>query len=442
MKSSLNDNFCSSPWFHIRVSPNGDLSRCRWEGTDKKVEAHNIANTSMIEYMNSNSMSELRTAMLSGEAHEVCKECRYEESHNKVSGRQRQLLKSGIRLDNFDKTFCSSPHWEQFVYSNENQGRSTNLPVDLQIDLGNTCNSACIMCAPPYSSRLAADFIKLHVIEPTLFKEYNLSANWSDNTTLVNKFVSELSDNPHIKYIHFIGGETLYLRGFYAICNQLISNGLSQTITIGTTTNCTIFTPELTNIIHNFKHVHLGLSIESFHPINDYVRWPSDINAVKININKFLDLRKQTGANLSLRITPNLFTIYHIDTIFEFMIENNIIAESCNILRYPSCLRVELLPKEIIKTVLIKIDAVIEKYALTKSNQAIINRRSDMLVDTVISEVIFEYKYLLETCQLPDDYEQERYNLVKYIRAFEQIRNNKILDYLPEYEEFLRSYGY
>ena len=60
----------------------------------------------------------------------------------------------------------------------------------------------------------------------------------------------------------------------------------------------------------------------------------------------------------------------------------------------------------------------------------------------MISDVIFEYKHLLETYQLPENIEEERYNLVKFIKAFENLRNNTILSYLPEYEEFLRSYGY
>jgi hypothetical protein len=60
----------------------------------------------------------------------------------------------------------------------------------------------------------------------------------------------------------------------------------------------------------------------------------------------------------------------------------------------------------------------------------------------VIADIVFEYKNLLTKMKIPDNVEDERYNMVKFIKAFESIRNNKILDYLPEYEEFLRSYDY
>lgn len=437
----LKDTFCSSPWFHIRINPAGDYVPCRWDFSITTT-SQNITNTSLAEYINSDVMRSLRLDLLTGKDPSTCQSCRNEDLYGKVSGRQRQLLKSAIRLESFEKTLCASPHWNNFEYSLNNQGYTNNLPVDLQIDLGNTCNSSCVMCYPIYSSRLITDYKKLHKIEPDLFYDPTPISNWSDNPLLVDKFVTELSDIPDIKYIHFLGGETLYLKSFYTICNKLIERGLAQNISIGTTTNCTIYTPELEYIIKNFKHVHLGLSVEAINPINDYIRYPSQIHSIVDNIEKFIAMREHTDLHLSLRITPSIFTIFHIDTLFDFMIKNNIIAESCNLLQDPSCLRIELLPKDLVDLILHKIDDIIKKYDLSKPSQSLINRRNDNIKNAVIADVIFEYKYLLENMQKPKDAEQERYNLIKFIKAFESLRNNNILDYLPEYEKFLRSYGY
>ncbi len=437
----LKDTFCSSPWFHLRIDPAGNYLPCRWDTSFTK-SSHNISNTSLSEYMNSDVMNSLRTQLLNGEDPNICGSCRYEDKQHKVSGRRRQLLKSAIDIENFDKTLCGSPQWDQFLYSHNNQGKTYNQPLDLQIDLGNTCNSSCIMCTPTYSSKLYSEYVKMNAIEPLLFKLTGKFSNWADDPALIDKFIRELYLIPSIKYIHFLGGETLYLKSFYDICNQLIANGSAKNISLGTTTNCTIYNSELESIIKGFKHVHLGLSIESLHPINDYIRWPSKMNIILDNIRKFILLREQTGLHLSLRITPSIFSIYHIDTIFEFMIENSIIAESCNILQEPSYLRLELLPKNIIEQILDKINIIIDKHNLIPNNQAIINRRREDLINPVIVDVIFEYKYLLETYQAPHDIEKNRYDLVKFIKAFESLHKNNILDYLPEYEKFLRSYGY
>jgi hypothetical protein len=165
--------------------------------------------------MNSDIMQGIRASLLDGDKLPMCSACHYEDSNNKVSGRQRQLLKSAININNFDKTFCSSPHWSIFEDTYANGWHSDYQPVDLQIDLGNTCNSACIMCSPTYSSKLGTDYNKLHILEPSIFKIHEHFKNWTDDPVLVDKFVSELSAIPNIRYIHFLGGETLYLKSFY-----------------------------------------------------------------------------------------------------------------------------------------------------------------------------------------------------------------------------------
>lgn len=437
----LKDTFCSSPWFHIRIDPQGNYLPCRWSST-YEISSHNISNTTMVDYLNSPTMLSLRASMLDGQAPNICSACYYEDSNNKISGRQKQLLKSAITVNNFEKSFCSSPHWLLFEYSADRRGQTDHSPVDLQIDLGNTCNSACIMCSPTYSSKLATDYVKLNQIEPELFQKYPNLVNWSDDQKLVSKFVGEISQNPNIKYIHFLGGETLYLKSFYEICNQLIMSGYSKNINIGTTTNCTVYNAQLEKIIKEFKHVHLGLSIESFHMVNDYIRYPSDIDMIWDNIEKFLELRKQTGLHLSLRITPNILSIYHIDSVFEFMLDNKITAESCNILHEPSCLRIELLPDNLRQEIISKIDKLIAHYGLLDSGEIIVNRRRDDLVDPVINSIIFEYRNFLKTYQQPKMVEEDRYKLVKFLKSFELLRKNSILNYLPEYEEFFRTYGY
>jgi MoaA/NifB/PqqE/SkfB family radical SAM enzyme len=441
MTSSLKDNFCSSPWFHIRINPEGNYVPCRWDFS-LTMSSYNVKNTSLSGYMNSEVMKSLRMDLLDGKSSNTCQSCRNDEQYGKVNGRQRQLLKSAINLDNFEKTLCASPHWNWFDRSYKNQGSTDNLPVDLQIDLGNTCNSACIMCYPISSSRLITDYKKLHKIEPLLFYDPTAISNWTDDPILVDKFVDELAGIPDIKYIHFLGGETLYLKSFYTICNKLIERDIAKNVSIGTTTNCTVYTPELENIIKNFKHVHLGLSVEAIHPINNYVRWPSQIDNVVDVMKKFIALRETTDLHLSLRITPSVLTISHIDTLFEFMIENSVIAESCNLLQDPSCLKIELLTTDLINHIVSKIDKIIAQYQLSEPTQNLINRRNDHIKNLVIADIVFEYKNLLTKIKIPNNVEDERYNMVKFIKAFESIRNNKILDYLPEYEEFLRSYDY
>lgn len=432
------ETFCSSPWFHLRISYDGSFRECRW--SERSTSPHNFKDTSVMEYYNSEQMSNLRTKLLSGEKPDICKKCYYEDTFDKLSGRKRQLLKSGVIENHFDLSLRNSPHFDIFKYSAENAGQANYYPVDLQIDLGNTCNSACIMCTPMSSSKLAADYIKLNKITPELFDLPVKYKSWTQDPNLLDRFVKEISEISHLKYVHFIGGETLYDPAFYKICDKLIETGISKEIVIGATTNGTLYDDKIEKIITNFKGFHLGVSIESVTELNDYIRYPSQIVPTLENIKKFLSLRERSNLYVSLRITPNIFTIYELDKLIEFMIRHNVIAESCNILNNPDVLKMELLPNDIRIETIDKIRSVINKYNLSKAN--IINVRVPSSIVQVLSDVAIDYLTFLESYKVPDNAEELRFRLVKFLKSFESIRGNSIIDYAPRYTEFLRSYGY
>jgi len=434
----LKNSFCSSPWFHLRLTYDGGFEECRWFKNPQSDV--NIATTSIMEFYNHDRMRSLRSDLLGGKSVAGCSSCYYEDKFDKVSGRKRQLLKSAIDVDNFALTARSSPHYAEFLHSQNTQGLSQYHIADLQIDLGNICNSACIMCDPKASSRLEQDYIQLHKFNPVQFAQPEHYRSWTRDPETVKKFVQEVANFKDLKYIHFLGGETLYDPAFYSICEQLIESGISQNVIVGTTTNGTIYDERVEKLIKQFKEFHLGISIESVTELNDYIRYPGKINEIKANIDRFLKLRADSKLYISLRITPNVFTISQLDLLFEYMIENNVIAESCNILYKPECLRIELMPPEIRNSIVARLDALIEKYQLSKTNHINI-RRSDLISDVIANNII-EYRDLIKNYTVPTDVEVLRQQLVTFIKSFESIRNNTILDYLPEYEQFLRAYGY
>lgn len=431
--------FCSSPWFHMRLTYDGSYESCRWAKNPQRN--HKFQTETIIQYYNSDQMQSLRQQLLNGESPEHCSTCYYEESYDKINGRRRQLAKSAIDTNNFSTTLRSSPHYKNFEYSCNNNGEANMAPVDLQIELGNTCNSACIMCGPEASSKLEKEYKKLHKINAKLFQNPNVPDLWTDDPALVDRFVDELINMPSIRYIHFLGGETLYAKSFYTICEKLIQKNLAKDIIIGTTTNGTIFDKRIKNLIQNFKQFHLGISIESVTNLNDYIRYPGKIDKILKNINKFLQLRKTNpGLYTSLRITPNIFTVYELDKMFTFMLENHVIAESCNILYRPEHLRMELLPDDIREEIKQKIEKIINKYELNKTD--IVNIRRTDKIDQVTANTILDYYKFICSYEIPENAEKSRHNLISFLKAFETVRNNSILDYAPRYEKFLRHYGY
>jgi sulfatase maturation enzyme AslB (radical SAM superfamily) len=431
----LKDTFCSSPWFHVRVTYDGSFEKCRWVKSSNHTS--NIQQTSLLQYFTGEEMNQFRSDFVQGKSVPDCATCYYQDQFGKVSGRQKQLLKSAVRTDDFTNSLLSSPHREDFIHSNSHNGATTRAPTDLQIDLGNLCNSACIMCDPVASSRLTQDYNKLSQRSSLFVKPVNYQS-WTENDTVLSTLLKQITD---VKYIHLLGGETLYNQAFYKICNHLINSGNSAQVIMGTTTNGTIYTTELEQIIPQFEEFHLGISIETVSKLNDYVRYPSDIQTVLANIDRFIALRERyTGLHLTLRITPNLFTVYEIDQLFEYMIARRITAESCNILHKPECLRMELLPKDIRSEVIEKLENLINKYSLTKHH--VTNVRNPHLVDQVNADTIIDYVEFLKNYQEPDNRALLEQQLVEFLKSFESLRNNSILDYAPRYTDFLRRIGY
>jgi sulfatase maturation enzyme AslB (radical SAM superfamily) len=258
---------------------------------------------------------------------------------------------------------------------------------------------------------------------------------------LVDRFVAELAAIPNLRYIHFLGGETLYEEAFYIICERLIDLDIAKNVIVGTTTNGTIYNERIRRFVENFKQFHLGISIESITELNDYIRWPGRIDSILPNIDKFLNLRNvNPGLYISLRVTPNVFSVYEIDKLFVYMIENRVIAESCNILNDPPHLRMELIPDDIRAEIKQKLEILIDYYDLTK--QEIVNiRRADQINQTMANVVLDYYQFICDYIT-PVDVEQSRHNLIDFIKAFETIRGNSILQHVPRYEKFLRHYGY
>lgn len=444
----LKNTFCSAPWINLRVNYEGDFIPCRymWEFNDnyeKDQKRYNIADVSMLEYWNSDEQRQLRSTFVNGKEHSMCRDCKYDEQNNNFNGRLRNLNHSGISVDDFESSLVSSPYYPQFLHSEHNNGHTTATPKDLHIDIGSTCNGACVMCSPYYSSKLVPDFRKLAPDNPDVFHTPNIRPDWSRNPAVFEKFLDELGTFKDLKFIQLLGGEPTYMKHFYQICDRLIETGQSKTTILGTTTNCSIYNQEFEDKLLAFKTVQLGLSVETFTASNDYIRWPVKIDTVKDNILKFIALRdKHPDLFLILRFTPNLLSIMDIDSVFDFMFEHNITAEKCKIMLDPSWLSIPLLPAHIKHQTIQRIEHVIEKYNLTPLDQKVTNIRHSNNQYSANTQAVFEIYNYLKNVQLPVDADVQYDKCVRYLKGFESLRNNSMYDSMPQLAEFLESYGY
>lgn len=434
---SFEDTFCPSPWIHMRINTDGVYEYCRWAKTprwDKSIDhagLPGIANMPPAYYFQYY-MSGIRNELLTGAAPAGCQDCYVQDQHKKPSGRMRQLLKIGVQGDSFDKGLLSSPFADELIFSAKNFGTTTLMPVDWQIDLGNYCNSACLFCHPSSSSMLATDWLKAGLIDQVP------PNSWCNDPAKLEEFVQVLIDTPNLKYLHFIGGETLITPAFKTILQRLVDAGKSKTITVGFTTNLTVWMRGTVDLLDQFEQINLGLSIEALDPVNDYARYPSNVDHIKLMLDDWVKLAKEKGWLVQLRTTPTILTVNKLDTIYDYAFERGVSVESCNFLADPVYMRPSVLPPAERKAAIHKLQQWVNEHKKESVKHIINTRDPNVVYDQIIQDAESYIQYLHKQ---PDESEQLPV-LVEYLKQMESIRGNSVLDYLPEYEDLFRAAGY
>jgi hypothetical protein len=321
---------------------------------------------------------------------------------------------------------ASSPWLSEFASDKFSQS-----PQDWQIDLGNYCNGACVFCNPSSSSRLATEWKKIGIASA------ESKPNWADDPELVAKLVSTLEQSPNIQYIHFIGGETLITPAFRTILQALIRSGLNHTATIGFTTNLITWNNDVVELLTQFKGINLGMSVESFTPINDYVRWPASMPVVQDKLDRWLELAKKHNWFVQFRITPTVLSVQDLLSIHDYAWQHRIAVESCNFLTNPSFMKSSVLPVQYRQPIIDRMQSWIDEHG--KNSNIVVNTRNpDFAQDQIVQDLESYVNYLRnapdESHRLPE--------LVDYLKRLENNRGNSILTYLPEYEELFRTAGY
>ena len=420
---SLKDQFCSSPWIHMRITNSGGMTYCRW--ADKTDYMANLSETSPQEFFQQH-MAPIRTSMLAGQAPQGCNKCSQMEQHGKVSGRQKQLLKIGVQLGDFEKTLASSPWVPVFAANSQ-----TQMPQDWQIDLGNYCNSACIFCIPEASSRLAQDHFKLGLIKQMP------PPNWSDDPVQVQKLIDALRASAHIQYIHFIGGETVITPAFKAILQSLIDAGLHHKVTLGFTTNLSVWRKDIVVLLTQFHNVNLGMSVETLTPVNNYLRWPVTLPTVMENLQRWQQVAVQHNWLTQLRTTPTLLSISKLLSVYDYAWNQGIAVESCNFLQEPEYMQVSVLPMQHRQPIIDAMQTWIDQHPADSAT--VLNIRNPNFVQAQIRQDLESYVNYLKT---EPDRSDRLPELVQYLKKLESLRGNRVLDYTPEYEELFRTAGY
>lgn len=430
--------FCNTPWYELHIYWNGDLGICCSEDHklyDPAKQTYNIATTSIRDWYNSEPAKKFRKDILGNQRLSQCRRCYTEEDHDGHSRRLKTNLKSVIFTRTaFDSSFDQSPGYKHFKHSDDNDGHTLTLPIDMHIDLGNYCNLACKMCGARASSTIASQEVRWGIESS---RQY-LGSDWTKDATVWLNFKQQLLDIPELNQIHFMGGETLLTDRFEDLIDFMIEHQRFN-LCFSFVTNGTVYKPNLIEKLKRFRRVGIEVSIEAMDEHNAYQRQGTDTKQVISNIDRYLEQCNGSSVTVALRPAPSLLSIGYYHGVLEFALDRKLIVKS-NLCYRPRFLAAEILPANVKKLYLPKYQQLLEQLAS-------VNIDCDYNASDP-NNFLLSVKQQVEMCvnllqtPTPVDSATELEAMVRHCQRWDQVYGYNARNLYPEFKEIYDAYGY
>jgi len=430
--------FCAIPWFELNINQDGSYDLCGCQN-DKIVgtslgKIYNIKNITIEDYWNSERLRNSRLTKLGDVADSMCNMCQEKDRIGYDSTRAKELKKSVIFVDNFERSYQQSPNKHHFDYSQENQGHTTTWPRSLHINLRATCNFACRMCSPHFSTRLQNEYKQLAwIIQDEKFDHWSDDpVGWSNFVNFLEKYID------HIHVIHVIGGEVAFIPKFKFLLDFFADRGRAPAVNFSFTTNGSSTYEEYFESLEQYKRVEIGISIESTGLMGDYIRQGGRVQEILNNIQR-LNSIKPDNTDLVIRTVPSLLSLPDYHNLIEWAWNIGIPIYNSLLVR-PLWQRAILLPDQIKQRVASDISKFLNQLPDIKGNDFKNQKDPNRIAVTMRNEC--ESIINLASLPAPADADQHRKICAEKLNQWDQLKQINLKDYSVELYEFLKEYGY
>ena len=439
--------FCPLPWNSINLRNNGDLRICcntnsysPQRGIMRKEDGtpYNAGHDDWNEARNADLLKEVRVSMMNGEWHPECERCRQEELNGIRSRREYENEDWGKWFGDIDL--------EKMLPITSDDGTIDTSKQDIEfIDIryGNFCNLKCRMCGPTDSHTWYDDYVKLH--DSTSYKDTHdriqLTKNekgrwstdqydWFQNSNVYwNNFEKYA---PYSKKIYIVGGEPLIIDEHTESLERLVASGRAGKVRLEYNTNLTMVPDKLIHLWEQFKQVRIGVSIDGVGEVFNYQRTPAKWDAVYRNMQRLEEASVNLKAWYAFTVTP--YNIFHFPEFMKWKIEEsgldsyNPVTGPRPIVTHHMChspkyYNVKVLPKNLKQEVV--------NHYNTYRDWIITTEHNDHIKDNFVKLLDGVEKFMLS-----EDYSEKWLDeFIRYTVKLDEIRNQNILDIVPQYKE-------
>jgi sulfatase maturation enzyme AslB (radical SAM superfamily) len=390
------------------------------------------------EARNAELLKEVRVSMMKGEWHPECERCRQEENNGIRSRREYEN-------EDWGKWF-GDISLENMLPITQEDGTIDPQKQDVEfIDIryGNFCNLKCRMCGPTDSHTWYEDHVKLtgRTHYKDTHEKIELSKNnkgrWSTSQYDWFQQNNVYWDNfekyaPYSKKIYIVGGEPLIIDEHTESLERLVASGRAGKVRLEYNTNLTMVPTKLIKLWEQFKQVRIGVSIDGVGDVFDYQRTPAKWSSVYRNMQRLEEADVNLKAWYAFTVTP--YNVFHFPEFMRWKLEEsgldsyNPVTGPRPIVTHHMChspkyYNVKVLPPELKQQVVEHYDTFRVWIQSTDYNDHI-KQSFEKLLDGV-------QKFMLS-----EDYsEQWLPEFVKTTRKLDEIRNQNVLDIVPQYRD-------
>ena len=285
-------NFCVVPFVQLNTRGKGDprvccsisgldygipkdltLDELTSETYNYKTDVFNLAKDPIDDLWNSNFMQDFRMKMLNGENISNCEFCHRMEASGLTSkrvGKNKRFL---------EKT---KPFLEKYYKEN---GYVDIMPQWWEIRLSTKCNLSCIMCTPGLSSMMYKEYSKWekqNKLEPLMQGSLDIAKDSGEEYLSKSQYFKEQihKNLQNVLFMEFRGGEVFADADSIKFIKEVAATEYAKNIQLDISTNATLITSEVVEILNCFAGGTLRFSIDAYKEDDEYIRYHTNWQSV------------------------------------------------------------------------------------------------------------------------------------------------------------------
>jgi MoaA/NifB/PqqE/SkfB family radical SAM enzyme len=272
----MSNFYCAAPWRGLHINPRGDVKTC-CAGNPNMLG--NLNSQSIEQVLNSDLMTEIRSSLAQGKAHDYCSNC--------------------VRAERFGAD--SERAWHNRVNPNfdyNTAGDQYHYPVIVDVRWNTTCNLSCNYCGESCSSRWAG------------IKNIPFRSGTRPYYEQVCDFLEQHHD--HIHEVALVGGEPLLLPENERLLDVIPDTAM---VTLITNLNVDLQNNRIFRKLAERKRVGWSMSFDNIDQRFEYVRYGGSWTVLQENLKIIQGLMKSQGQWGGIHAVYN---IYNATRLIEF----------------------------------------------------------------------------------------------------------------------------